>query len=164
MMLAGPLFHLSNTNEAHGMPQKQDFKHHTRLDPLVHLSTQPILLLNLIFSIIYTVEHYHKHVHLAPWWIVMSLTLIVMNAAARGAALRAQDRVIRLEERLRLASLVTPSELIELESLTMRQYTALRFASNAELPDLARRAIREKLTSRQIKEAIVAWRPDYDRV
>jgi hypothetical protein len=75
-----------------------------------------------------------------------------------------QDRVIRLEEKHRLAALVSASELIELESLTIKQYVALRFASNAELPDLARRAIRENLTPKQIKEAITSWRPDYDRV
>jgi len=79
-------------------------------------------------------------------------------------ALRDQDRIIRLEERLRLASLVSASELIELDSLTMRQYIGLRFASNPELPDLARRAIREKLTEKQIKQAIVSWRADNDRV
>jgi hypothetical protein len=146
------------------MAQPQSYKHHGRFDPLVHFSTMPVLFANLIFSIVYTVKHFHQHAHLAPWWIVMSLTLIVMNVAARSAALRAQDRVIRLEEKLRLASLVTPSELVELESLTMEQYIGLRFASNPELPELARRAIREKLTNKQIKQAIVSWRADDYRV
>jgi len=54
--------------------------------------------------------------------------------------------------------------MAELESLTMRQYIGLRFASNPELPALARRAIREKLTEKQIKEAIVSWRADNDRI
>ena len=63
-----------------------------------------------------------------------------------------------------IASLVSASELVELESLTLRQYIGLRFASNPELPALARRAIREKLTEKQIKEAIVSWRPDNDRI
>jgi cell division protein ZapA (FtsZ GTPase activity inhibitor) len=87
-----------------------------------------------------------------------------MNGAARMAALRAQNRVIRLEEKIRMATLFTPQELVELESLTMQQLIALRFASNPELLGLARRAVREKLEPKQIKEAIVSWRPDYDRV
>jgi hypothetical protein len=146
------------------MAEPQSFKHHARWDPSFHFSTLPILLLNFVFSIVYTVRHYPAHLHLAIWWIVMSITLFVMAASARAAAVRAQDRVIRLEEKLRLASLVTPSELIELDSLTIRQYIALRFASNPELPELARRAVREKLTAKQIKESIKSWRADEYRV
>ncbi len=146
------------------MAQPQSYEHHTRLDPLVHLSTVPVLFINLGLSIAYTVKHYRQHVHLGPWWIVMSVTLIVMNVAARAAALRAQDRVIRLEEKLRLASLVSSHELAELDSLTMQQYIALRFASNPELPELAQRAIRENLTAKQIKQSIKYWRADNYRV
>jgi hypothetical protein len=146
------------------MAQPQSYKHHGRFDPLVHFSTMPVLLANLVLSIVYTVKHHAQHAHLAPWWIVMSLTLIVMNIAARSAALRAQDRVIRLEEKLRLASLLTPSELIEVDSLNMEQYIALRFASNPEVGELARRAVREKLTGKQVKESIQSWRADDYRV
>jgi hypothetical protein len=89
--------------------------------------------------------------------------LFLVALKVRVYVLKVQDRVIRLEERVRLAQVVSESELIELESLTMRQYIGLRFASNAELPDLARRAVRESLTEKQIKEAIVSWRPDNDR-
>ena len=142
----------------------QNYKNHGRFDPLVHFITMPILLLNLIFSIIYAVKHHTDHVHLSLWWIVMSLTFIVMTASSRAAALRAQDRVIRLEERLRLASLVSPSELAELDSLTIQQLIALRFASNPELPELARRAVRENLAPKQIKQSIRSWRADDYRV
>jgi hypothetical protein len=54
--------------------------------------------------------------------------------------------------------------LAELDSLTMKQYIALRFASNPELPELARRAIREKLDQKQIKQSIMSWRADDYRV
>jgi len=87
-----------------------------------------------------------------------------MLSKMRSYSLKVQDRVIRLEEKVRLASLVSASELAELESLTIAQYVALRFASNPELPELARRAVREKLTRKQIKEAIKSWRPDEYRV
>jgi cell division protein ZapA (FtsZ GTPase activity inhibitor) len=124
----------------------------------------PLLLINLVLSIVETVRHWPHDPILHLWWIVMSLVFILMNGAARMAALRAQNRVIRLEEKIRMATLFTPQELVELESLTMQQLIALRFASNPELLGLARRAVREKLEPKQIKEAIVSWRPDYDRV
>jgi hypothetical protein len=146
------------------MAAPQSNQNHTRFDPIVHFVIMPILLINLILSIVATVHHWPHESFYQVWWIVMSITLILMNAAARMAALRAQNRTIRLEEKLRLASLCSPSELIELDSLTMQQYIALRFASNPELPGLARRAVRENLTGKQIKESIKSWRADNERV
>ena len=146
------------------MAKPQSYENHTRLDPLVHLTTMPLFFINLGLSIYYTVHHWPAHNKLGCWWIVMSITLIIANTAARVAALRAQDRVIRLEEKLRLASLVSSHELAELDSLTMQQYIALRFASNPELPELAQRAVRENLTGKQIKQSIKYWRADNYRV
>jgi Family of unknown function (DUF6526) len=146
------------------MSQPQNYKNHGRMDPMFHYFIAPFLLLNVIASIVWYVRHRPTHIHSGPWIILLSIALFLLAGITRGYALKAQDRVIRLEERLRIASLVSASELAELESLTMKQYVALRFASNPELPDLARRAIREKLTAKQIKEAIVAWRPDNDRI
>jgi hypothetical protein len=146
------------------MSQPQNYKNHGRLHPTFHFFLIPIMLANLVESINYCVHHYAQHRHLAPWYIVMSVALFVLTGTTRGYALKVQDRIIRLEERLRIASLVSASELVELESLTMKQYIGLRFASNPELPDLARRAIREKLTEKQIKQAVVSWRADDDRV
>jgi hypothetical protein len=142
----------------------QSFKNHTRFDPMFHFVSVPILLLNIIFSIVYCVRHFQQHRHVGPWLIVLSVGLLVLAGVARSSALRAQDRVIRLEEKLRLKELVSPNEMAELESLTVDQYCGLRFASNPELPELARRAVREKLTRKQIKEAIVSWRADEYRV
>jgi hypothetical protein len=157
---------LMNPNLFRGnrMATPQDYKHHTRFDPLFHFTIVPLLLINFAFSIVYCVHHYRQHVHLAPWAIVMSIVAILMVFLTRGYSLKVQDRVIRLEEKLRLASLVSASEQVELESLTIRQYVALRFASNAELPALARRAVREKLDGKSIKQSIVAWRADDYRV
>jgi hypothetical protein len=146
------------------MASTQDYKHHTRWDPAFHFFLAPIFLLNLIFSITYTVRHYPDHTLLGGWWIVMSLAWIVLMGKTRGYPMKAQDRVIRLEEKLRLLQLCSPEELAELESLTIDQYVGLRFASNPELPELARRAVREKLTRKQIKESIRSWRADNDRV
>jgi len=146
------------------MSQPQTYKNHGRMDPVFHYVLVPILLVNLIVTILYVTKHYAAHRHMGPWMIVVSVTLLLLAGVTRGYALKAQDRVIRLEERMRIASLVSPAELVEVDSLNMRQYVALRFASNPELPELARRAIREKLTAKQIKEAIVAWRADNDRI
>jgi len=146
------------------MSEPQNYKNHGRFDPMFHFFIAPVLLLNIAAAITWYVRHRPTHIHSGPWIILLSVALFMLAGITRGYALKAQDRVIRLEERLRIASLVSPSELAELDSLTMKQYVALRFASNPELPELARRAIRENLTQKQIKQAIVAWRADNDRI
>jgi hypothetical protein len=146
------------------MADTQSFKSHTRWDPVFHFFIMPILLANVVIVGVAVARHFNSFGFPALWSILFAVALFFLALKARTYALRDQDRIIRLEEKLRLASLVSASELIELESLTMRQYIGLRFASNTELPDLARRAIREKLTEKQIKQAIVSWRADNDRI
>jgi hypothetical protein len=146
------------------MAQPQSFKNHTRWDPPVHFVIIPLLLLNFVFAIYATIHAWpgFKHTHI--WWIVMSLVLFLIVGTARGAALRAQNRVIRLEEQLRLADLLDEDNLGLVDAITMQQYIALRFASDAELPTLAARAVAENLDPKQIKQSITTWRPDNDRV
>ena len=146
------------------MSATQSYKSHIRWDPAIHFFVFPVLLLNVFAACWWYHRHFYQHVHSGLWLVLVSVALFMLAGKARGYAIQNQDRIIRLEERLRLAALVTPSELIELESLTTDQLIALRFASNPELPELARRAIREKLTRSQIKASIVSWRADNDRV
>ena len=94
----------------------------------------------------------------------MSLVFFAMAVTSRMSALRAQDRVIRLEEQLRLADILPDDQLDLIDVLTMQQFIALRFAPDAELPTLAQRAVSEKLTPDQIKQSIINWRPDHHRV
>jgi hypothetical protein len=146
------------------MPKPQTYANHTRYDPPFHFVIVPLLLVNLGFAIYATIHAWpgFRHTHL--WWIVMAVVFLLMAGTARGEALRAQDRIIRLEERLRMAVLLPAAELPLVESLTLRQLIALRFASDAELPTLALRAVAEGLTPKQIKQSIVNWRPDECRV
>lgn len=146
------------------MPATQSYSSHARYDPPFHFVLIPVLLINLGFSIYVTIHQWPQHRALFLWWVVMSLALFVLAGVARTSALRAQDRIIRLEERLRLSALLPSSELARTHALTKPQLIALRFASDAELPSLATRAATENLTPKQIKQAINNWRPDHFRV
>ena len=146
------------------MSTPQNLKNYTRFYPPFHFFLMPILVLNLIFSIYDTLHRYPEHKCLFHWWIVMSIAFILMAFVGRRQALKAQDRIIRLEERLRLATLLPVSEHAHINEFTPRQLIALRFASDAELLDLARRTLTQNLEPKAIKQAIVNWRADDLRV
>jgi hypothetical protein len=95
---------------------------------------------------------------------VVAVALAVVIVKLRNYPLRVQDRVIRLEERLRLASLLPEPLRSRIPELTEGQLVALRFASDAEVAKLAERALSEKLSPADIKKSIQTWRPDYWRV
>lgn len=97
--------------------------------------------------------------------LLIALIFLVLTWYIRIFPLVVQDRVIRLEERLRLARLLPADLQPQIEKLSVGQLAALRFASDAEVPALVRKVIAEQLTSRQaIKELIKDWRPDHLRV
>jgi hypothetical protein len=136
----------------------QTFKNHTRFDPIFHFFLAPASLVLLIWSITHMVRHFSYE---AIAWVVGCLLLFLTIFLTRTYALKVQDRVIRLEERLRLASLAPGAPWAQ---LTERQLVALRFASDAECPALAEKAVTGNLAPKQIKEGIQSWRPDYWRV
>jgi hypothetical protein len=146
------------------MAKPQSFEHHARFDPPFHFFILPVLLLNLIFAIYATIHTWPRHSHIYPWWIVMSILLFVMAGIFRGYALKNQDRLIRLEEQLRLADLLPEDQLALIDALTIDQFIGLRFASDAEVASLAQRAVTENLDRKQIKQAITNWRPDNHRI
>ena len=139
----------------------QSYAHHTRLDPLFHFFLVPLSIAAIILSVNLLVRHQRMASIL---WVLLAIGLFVTAFKARSYAIKVQDRVIRLEERLRLAMLLPEAARTRIGELTESQLIALRFASDAELPALALRAVNEGLTNKQIKSSIQSWRPDYLRV
>ena len=134
----------------------QTHKNHTRFDPKFHFFLVPLCIICFAASIVHVV---HQHTAANVLLVPVTFTLLLISLIARMYAIKVQDRVIRLEENVRLHNLgVNPS------ALTMRQMIALRFASDEEAPTLAARAVTEKLTAKQIKASIANWRADLDRV
>jgi cellulose synthase/poly-beta-1,6-N-acetylglucosamine synthase-like glycosyltransferase len=151
---------------AEKMPQT--FANHTRLDPSFHLFIIPVFVLTLVMSL---VNFFYHLLHGGLRHSLHSFLLILLAAAAltlvfkvRLYALRVQDRVIRLEERLRLMQVLPEPLRTRIPELTESQLCGLRFASDAELAKLTERALKEKLSRKEIKRSIQNWRPDYWRV
>jgi Family of unknown function (DUF6526) len=146
------------------MAKPQSYENHARFDPAFHYFVGPLLLLNVIFAIYATIHAWPSYEHTHLWWIVMSIVLLVLTGLMRRYATTNQDRIIRLEEQLRLADLLPESQLDLIEQLSMDQFVGLRFASDAEAAALAQRAVSERLNRKQIKQSITNWRADHHRV
>jgi membrane protein insertase Oxa1/YidC/SpoIIIJ len=146
----------------------QTYANHTRFDPPFHFYLAPIFGLGLVLSLIHFFYHFshsdfRDNLH-AFLLILLAIALIVLILRMRLYSLKVQDRVIRLEERLRLMQLVPEPLRSRIPELTEDQLIGLRFASDAEVGKLAERALNEELSRKQIKQAIQNWRPDYWRV
>ncbi len=141
--------------------KKQDLSNHTRFDPAFHFFAVPLMVLNVIACIVHLVRH---HDWFAAWGVVMSLVLLVVVFLVRIYPLKVQDRVIRLEERLRLGGLLPESARPQIARLTERQLVALRFAGDGEVAALAIEAAEQNLSPAEIKKRIRDWRADYWRV
>lgn len=139
----------------------QSFEKHTRWDPLYHFFTVPVAAITLIWVAYNT---YKNPSAWTAWELVVAVALVVGVFKIRLYSVKVQDRIIRLEERLRLATLV-PSELRpRINELSERQLIALRFCCDDELPGLAARALAENLEGKAIKKQIKTWRADEFRV
>jgi uncharacterized membrane protein YdbT with pleckstrin-like domain len=141
--------------------EPQTLKNHARLDPPFHFFLVPILVANLITAIVVVVRHPHWH---TAWLLVLSLAAVLAVLKMRMYAVKVQDRVIRLEERLRLQALATAEWHTQIYRLTEDQLIGLRFAADDEVVELAKQALEHNLTRKQIKERIKSWRPDEFRV
>jgi len=139
----------------------QNLSNHTRFDPLFHFFLLPVFLISFVASVVMLAKERNLH---ALWFSICVLGGLVAIFKIRLYALKLQDRVIRLEERLRLAAMLPESERANISKLTEKQLVGLRFASDEELPALAKRAWTENMAQADIKKAIRNWRPDYWRV
>ena len=139
----------------------QTYKNHARFLPPYHFFVIPVLLINFLNEIRHVVLDPTRH---TAWVAIVAAALLMLGLLARVQALTVQDRVIRLEERMRLRQLL-PAELHgHIEMLTPRQLVALRFASDAELADLVRAIVGGSCTTqKEIKMRVKTWRPDWLR-
>lgn len=150
--------------------QQQSFANHTRWVPLYHFVALGILTINLLWRLYYLYRAIH-----GQWGrlveanaavdVLLAVALALVGFYARDFALAVQDRVIRGEERERLARLLPADWRGRIGELTPGQLVALRFASDDELPALAQKVLQDKITDRTaIKKMVRNWRADHLRV
>ncbi len=141
---------------------EQSFKKHARWLPAFHFFMLPVLLVKVINS--------GRHVYLEPtrhslWELIVAAALLTLGFLARTQALAAQDRVIRLEMRLRLRGLLPPDLHGNINNLTTGQLVALRFAGDDELAELVGDVLAGKLANQKdIKSRVRNWQADWQRV
>jgi hypothetical protein len=143
------------------MPE-QDFTHHTRVVPVYHFFDIPVMVINFVWSLfrLRTLGFSFAGI----FGVLLAAALVVLVFYARLFPLAVQDRLIRLEERLRCERLLPADLRPRIGEFSADQLVALRFACDAELPLLARKVLDEKLTERKaIKKLIKNWKPDYQR-
>jgi uncharacterized membrane protein YciS (DUF1049 family) len=141
--------------------EKQNFKNHSKIVPAYHYFVLPVLFLNVIWAVARTVMAFSTGTVMG---LLVAVALAMGAILWRMFALRVQDRVIRLEMRLRMREIL-PAELqARIPEFTMGQLVALRFASDAELPGLAKRVLEEKIgESKSIKMLVKDWQADLSR-
>ena len=140
----------------------QTFANHTRRHAPFHFFVVPVMLINVIWSVVQFVKAPTLN---SGWWIIVSLALLVLTFLVRVNPLKVQDRIIRLEERLRYQELLSPALLQNTSALGTGQIIALRFASDDELEEHMGAVMEGKVTKGiEIKRAIKHWRADTFRV
>jgi Family of unknown function (DUF6526) len=148
--------------------EPQTFSNHARFDPLFHFFLGPVFGLGVVMSLVHLFAHWTTADFMFNFHsvliVILALALLTAVFKIRLYALKVQDRIIRLEERLRLTQLLSEPLHSRIPELTEDQLCGLRFASDAEVPKLVERTLNEKLSRRQIKQAIQTWRPDNFRV
>lgn len=139
----------------------QSYKNHTRWLPAFHFFAVPVLLLNTIVELRGLLANPSQATALAA---LVAAALLTVAFLARTQALTAQNRLIRLEMRLRLQQLLPAETMARFNDLSVSQLVALRFASDAELADLVATVLRDGTKQADIKKMIKQWQPDYVRV
>jgi hypothetical protein len=139
----------------------QTLQNHGKFDPIFHFFLAPVGLAFVIATIYHAIQNpgmeAYTHILIALWALMAVFRIRIYS-------LKVQDRVIRLEERLRLAGLLSEPLKSKSAALTEGQLIAIRFASDAEVPALVEKTLAGNLKQKEIKQAIQTWRPDYWRV
>jgi hypothetical protein len=140
----------------------QNLQNHTRLVPPFHMFVLPVLLVNVGWTIYHLIKMSFSFE--SVFGVFMAIALLLLALFARTFAMTVQDRVIRLEMRLRLAEALPADLRPRIPEFTVGQLVSLRFASDAELPGLARKVLDNKLDERKaIKQLVKDWQGDYLR-
>ncbi len=142
--------------------EEQNFANHTRRVPPFHFFVVPVFVINFFWSLYRLWQLGFSFAGI--FGVLLAAALVILPLSARMFALTVQNRVIRLEERLRYERVLPVDLQARINEFTVAQIVSLRFASDAELPALARKVLDEKLNERKaIKQQIKNWRPDYLR-
>ena len=140
---------------------QQSLESHARYVAGFHFVALGLLAVNLLFTIYFVIRQPSLETGVM---LIAALGTMLIGFYTRQFAAANQDRIIRLEERLRLQQLLPADLAPRVDQFTGAQLVAMRFASDAELPELARRVIQEKPDGAAIKKMIRTWRPDHMRV
>jgi hypothetical protein len=140
------------------MAEQQNFKNHAKFVPAFHFFVLPVLIVNIVWTMRLAVRDFSAF---SVFRVVLAIALLLGFGLARNFALTVQDRVIRLEMQLRLERLLSAEMRVRIPEFTRAQLISLRFASDAELPALARKVLDEKTTNRAaIKKQVTYCQAD----
>ena len=140
---------------------EQNFSNHAKFDPKFHFFLVPVALANVIVEIYAIIR---RPTYSELWFLVLAIAFLIAVFTIRNYALKVQDRVIRLEETLRLQRVLPAAMQTDIAKLHRGQFIALRFAPDEELPSLVQQAVANEWKAKDIKGAIKNWRPDHFRV
>ncbi len=143
------------------MSEQQTYANHRRFDPSYHFFLMPFSLLGILATAYYLARHPSLQQTLA---LVLAIASALLVLKVRLYSMRVQDRLIRLEETLRMQRLLPADLQGRLQDLSPAQFVGLRFASDGELAERVREALDQKLGGEAIKKQIKDWRPDTFRV
>jgi hypothetical protein len=142
--------------------RSQSLQNHVRWFPPFHFFVAPVLLVNFLNEVRHLIAQQTLH---TAWMVVFAAALVLLGLLSRIQAITVQDRLIRLEMRLRLRGILPPEMHPRINELSHRHLVAMRFASDAELADMVRDVLDGKLqTPKDIKGRIKSWQADWLRV
>ncbi len=140
---------------------EQNAANHTRFDPVFHFFLLPVSFANVVVELL---AMYRRPTYSELWALVLAIAFFLAIFKIRIYALKVQDRLIKLEETLRMQHVLPPDMQGDVAKLRHGQFVALRFASDEELPGLVQQTVTNNWKGKDIKGAIKNWRADHFRV